>query len=53
MSAPAPAMALHEGPARPAAEPPFLWLQTGLGPDGTGVALWLDDGTPEGSAPPP
>lgn len=23
---------------------PFIWFQTGLGPSGTGMTLWVDDG---------
>ncbi len=32
----------HDAPA--STEGPFLWLQTGLGDDGAGITLWVEDG---------
>lgn len=34
------------GPTPPAVHPTaYAWFQTGLGPDGKGVTLWIEDGT--------
>ncbi|GBF05827.1 hypothetical protein DAERI_060087 [Deinococcus aerius] len=37
---------LYLQPTRPAvpAGTTYLWVQTGLGPDGTGYSLWFEDG---------
>ena len=33
------------GPTPPAVHPTaYLWLQTGLGPDGNDMTLWVEDG---------
>lgn len=32
-------------PDAPVSAPPsYMWLQTGLGEDGTGMTLWVEDG---------
>lgn len=37
---------VHVGPAAPTdLAAPYLWLRTGLGADGSGVALLVEDGT--------
>jgi len=33
------------GPNNPSLTGPGLWIQTGLGDDGTGVTFWVEDGT--------
>lgn len=30
--------------AQPTVPGPYLWVQTGLGPDGTDHTLWIEDG---------
>lgn len=30
---------------KPNVEGPFVWFQSGLGEDGSGFTLWIDDGT--------
>ena len=37
----------HVGPSAPdfGANVPGVWIQTGLGADGTGWTLWIEDGT--------
>lgn len=37
---------LYVGPQVPAdATPPYVWFQTGLGPDGEGSTIWIEDGS--------
>jgi hypothetical protein len=37
---------LHVGPEAPVDPPPrFVWVQTGLGPSGTDMTFWVEDGT--------
>ena len=31
-------------PAQPAAAGPYLWVQTGLAPNGSGFTFWFEDG---------
>ncbi len=38
---------LFIGPAAPVTDlTEWMWVQTGLGPDGTGFTIWLEDGLP-------
>lgn len=33
------------GPTAPVVHPTaYMWIQTGLGPDGKGVTIWVEDG---------
>lgn len=39
------AASLFVGPQQPEFAGPGLWVQTGLGSDGTGMTIWIEDGT--------
>lgn len=41
-----PAVWLEVGEAQPAWTTPGLWVQTGLGADGSGATIWIEDGKP-------
>lgn len=34
-------------PTQPAVDGAYLWVQTGLGEDGTEFTIWIEDGQPD------